>query len=276
MKPPISNETRLCASIAGSANKLSPLLHNAAYEELGLDFVFLAFGVSDLRGAIAGVRALNIRGLAVSMPHKQEVMRYLDRVDPVASRIGAVNTIVNEGGALTGYNSDWIGAIRALQERTDLAEKEVILVGAGGAARAVAYGLRESGARVRVYNRSAEKARELADEFGLSLGGGLESLDSSTDYDIIINATSVGTPPDMDRSVIPRENLKEGKVIMDIVFFPFTTRLVREAESVGCVAIRGYRMLIHQARFQFKLFTGREPPLKTLEKAMLDAMGMSR
>ncbi len=273
MKPPITSDTRLCASIAGIANKLSPRLHNAAYDELELDFVFLAFGVSDVRGAIAGMRALGMRGLVVSMPFKQEVMKYLDEVDPVASKIGAVSTIVNDNGKLKGYNSDWIGAIRALQERINPAGKEVVLIGAGEAARAIAYGLTSVGGHVKIYNRTVKKAQELADEFGLTVGGGLEALGALSEYDVIINATSIGMSPDTNNSVVPSRVLKEGKVAMDIVSFPIRTLLSELADAAGCSVIRGSSMLIHQAMFQFELFTGRKPSFQTMEDVAREAMG---
>ena len=168
-------------------------MHNSAYQYLGLNFVFIPLVVTDCKNAVAGIRALNFRGTAVSIPHKEEVMRYLNNIDTKAKSIGAVNTISNDNGILTGYNSDWIGAVEALKEVTVLENKKVILIGAGGAARAIAYGLSVSKANVIIFNRSPEKAKKLAQTFKLEVGGNLNSVKNIKDYDILINATSVGS-----------------------------------------------------------------------------------
>ncbi|WP_437886395.1 shikimate dehydrogenase family protein [Sorangium sp. So ce307] len=141
-------------------------MHLAGYRALGLDFTYIPFAVTDVEGATRGMRALGIRGLGVSMPYKQAVIPLLDEIDPVAARIGAVNTIVNDEGRLRGYNTDWIGAVRALEEVTQLGGARVLLLGAGGAARAVAFGLAERGAAITIANRDLEKARQLAAAVG--------------------------------------------------------------------------------------------------------------
>lgn len=268
----ITNETKLCGSIAATASKAGPRMHNAGYEALGLNFVYMAFGVNDVKGSMMGMKALKIRGLAVSMPHKQEVMKYLDEIDPTASRIGAVNTVVNDDGKLKGYNSDWIGAVTALEERIKLKGKKIILIGAGGAARAIAYGLVHSEAQVFIYNRTADKAERIASDFGITFGGSLEDLTKVTDYDVLVNATSIGSGGAVGLSIVPEAQLLRGKLVMDIVFYPFKTKLLEIAEKAGCETIPGYRMLIHQALFQFEAFTGRKAPFDVMETTLKQAL----
>jgi shikimate dehydrogenase len=243
-------------------------MHNAAYEAADLPFVYVAFEIHDTREAVLAMRYLGIRGLGVSMPHKIQIMQYLDALDATAERIGAVNTVVNDDGRLTGYNTDWIGALRALREEGNVAGRRAVVVGAGGAARAVVYGLAREGAQVIVYNRTVSRGEELARDFGAGFGGGLDELSSLWDYDILVNATSVGFHAP-DESVIPAEILGEGKTVLDVVFIPPRSRLVREAQARGGVGISGVRMLVHQAAYQFELYTGEQAPFETMESALL-------
>ncbi|WP_437898786.1 shikimate dehydrogenase [Sorangium sp. So ce124] len=247
-------------------------MHLAGYRALGLDFTYIPFAVTDVEGATRGMRALGIRGLGVSMPYKQAVIPLLDELDPVAERIGAVNTIVNDDGRLRGHNTDWIGAVRALEEVTQLRGARVLLLGAGGAARAVAFGLAERGARVTVANRDLEKARQLA----AAVGGAAAPLDAAAlahDHGVLVNATSLGMAEVDPRSPVPEEALREGLLVMDIVYKPMITELVAAARRRGATAVHGGRMLLHQAAEQFRLYTGREPPLDTMDEALRAQLG---
>lgn len=246
-------------------------MHLAGYRALGLDFTYIPFAVTDVEGAARGMRALGIRGLGVSMPYKQAVIPLLDELDPVAERIGAVNTIVNNDGRLRGYNTDWIGAVRALEEVTQLGGARVLLLGAGGAARAVAFGLAERGARVTVANRDLEKARRLA----AAVGGAAAPLDAALahDHGVLVNATSLGMAEVDPRSPVPEEVLREGLLVMDIVYKPMITELVAAARRRGATAVHGGRMLLHQAAEQFRLYTGREPPLDAMDEALRAQLG---
>jgi shikimate dehydrogenase len=247
-------------------------MHLAGYRALELDFVYVPFAVTDLEGAVRGMRALGIRGAGVSMPYKQAVLPLLDAIDPVAARIGAVNTIVNDGGRLTGHNTDWIGAVRALEEVRPLAGARVLLLGAGGAARAVAFGLVERGAAVRIANRDRAKAERLAAEVGASSAPlGEEAL--SGDHEVLVNATSAGMAEVDPRSPVPEQALREGLVVMDIVYKPMVTELVAAARRRGAVAIHGGRMLLHQAAEQFRLYTGRAAPLAAMDEALAAQLG---
>jgi shikimate dehydrogenase len=262
----------LCASVSLHPSPLGSAMHNAGYRALDLPFTYVPFAVRDLRGAIAGMRALGIRGVGISFPYKQEVMGLLDAIEPVAARIGAVNTIVNDGGTLTGHNTDWVGAVRALEEVTALASERVLLVGAGGAARAVAYGLKESGARLTIANRDAAKAEALARAVG-GEGRGLSEVERAADYGIVVNATALGMT-DVDlRSPIPEGAIRQGQLVMDIVFKPLETRLLAAARARGARVVHGGRMLLHQAARQFELYTGRAAPMDAMDAALRAAMG---
>jgi shikimate dehydrogenase len=258
----------LCGSISSRPSPFGVAMHNAAYKAAGIPFTYVAFGTENTRQAILAMRYLGIRGLGVSMPHKIDVMQHLDEIDETAAKIGAVNTIVNNDGRLTGYNTDWIGAVRAVEEKTSIAGKQSVVVGAGGAARAIVYGLVRKRSHVTVYNRTAGKGKRLARDFGARFGGSLPELHSIKDYDILVNATSVGFYAP-DESIIPSSILQEGKVVLDVVFIPAQSRLVQDAESRGCAAISGIRMLVHQAMYQFELYTGQQAPFEAMEKALV-------
>ncbi|WP_437869929.1 shikimate dehydrogenase [Sorangium sp. So ce363] len=262
----------LCGSMSRHPVTTGAAMHLAGYRALGLDFTYIPFAVTDVEGATRGMRALGIRGLGVSMPYKQAVIPLLDELDPVAERIGAVNTIVNNDGRLRGYNTDWIGAVRALEEVTQLGGARVLLLGAGGAARAVAFGLAERGASVTVANRDLEKARQLA----AAVGGAAVPLDAaalSPDHGVLVNATSLGMAEVDPRSPVPEEVLRDGLLVMDIVYKPMITELVASARRRGATAVHGGRMLLHQAAEQFRLYTGREPPLDAMDEALRAQLG---
>jgi len=259
----------LCGSISARPGPFGVAMHTAAYQAAGVPFTYVAFGVEDTGAAVQAVRALGIRGLGVSMPHKIRIMPYLDVIDETAARIGAVNTVVNDEGRLTGYNTDWTGALRALEEQTPVAGKRTVLVGAGGAARAIVYGLVRAGSQVVIYNKTASKGQALAQEFGTEWGGGPEELASIADADILVNATSVGFHAP-EESIIPLSLLKPGRVVLDVIFMPPESRLVRDARACGCLAVPGTRMLVHQAARQFELYTGQPAPFEVMERALLE------
>lgn len=261
----IDNETSVVGSIAGRRNRLGSLMHNAGYESLRLNFVYISFAVEDLTAAVAGMRAMHFRGFTVSMPFKQAIMPLLSRIDSVAGAIGAVNTIQNVDGGLVGFNSDWIGAMAALNEVSRPEGKRIVLLGAGGAARAIAYGLSLRSCDVTICNRTPDTAQKLARQFGFKTDS-LEAV-SNLDYDILINSTSVGYGT--EESPLPPEALKEGRVVMDVVFDRPETPLLKLAKAKDCTVIPGYKMLLHQAVFQFELFTGCTAPVAVMEQALL-------
>jgi shikimate dehydrogenase len=216
------------------------------------------------------MRTLGIRGLNVTMPHKQAVIPYLDALDDTAREIQAVNTIDNRDGFLTGYNTDCIGAVRALEEATSLDGRRLALLGAGGAARAIAWGARGAGARITVFNRTQERGEAMAKELGLACGGTLADFDPAG-FDGVVNATAAGfRAPDVN-PLLPAQ-LASHLFVMDAAFIPVRTRLVRDAEALGCRTVDGTRMLLHQFCGQIELYTGKPAPLEVMGAALLDEM----
>ncbi len=275
----IKSLTKICCLIGDPIeHSLSPLIHNAGYQALGIDHVYIPFRVRDIKKAIEGIRGLGIRGASITLPHKTKAIKYLDKIDPRAKVIGAVNTIVNDGGVLTGYNTDGEGALKALEEVTALGGKKAVLIGSGGAAQAIAAGLKSRGVKLVVLNRTEDKARELAKKVNAEDWGGLEKLRLITRADILINATSVGMSPKnatsvgmspkTEQSIVPKELLHKRLTVFDIVYNPRETRLLTEAREKGCTIVYGYKMLLYQAAAQFKLFTGRQAPLAAMESAL--------
>lgn len=263
----------LCGSLSLHAVSLGAAMHLAGYRALGLPFTYVPFQVMDVAGAITGMRALGIRGLGISMPYKQTVMPLLDALDPAAEAIGAVNTIVNDGGFLTGHNTDAPGAVRAFEEMRPLDGARVLLLGAGGAARALAHGFTARGARVTIANRDRARATALAAATGARAAAGLDEANRAGSYDAVVNATSMGMGDVDARSPVPEAALDPGVLVMDIVYKPIETELVRAARRQGAPVIHGGRMLLHQAARQFELYTGKAAPLEAMESALLAQIG---
>jgi shikimate dehydrogenase len=261
----------LCGSISHHPAPLGAAMHNAGYKALGLDFTYVPFGVTDLKGAIAGMRALGIRGFGVSMPFKREVMQYLDAIEPLAARIGAVNTVVNDDGRLTGYNADAEGAAAALTEVTPIKGKRVLIIGAGGAARAVAHALHDRGARLHVINRDRAAAQALAQAIDATAGD-LSELEQPLPYDILVHCTAVGMA-DSPGVLVPESALRSDLVVMDIVYKPVHTALLAAAQRLGAPTVHGGRMLLNQAFRQFELYTGHKAPRAAMAAALEARIG---
>ena len=266
-------KTKLCCLIGDPVeHSMSPAIHNAGYKALGLNYAYLAFKVLNLKPAIQGIKALGIRGISVTIPHKIEIIKYLDKIDPKAKKIVAVNTVVNHCGVLKGYNSDCVGAIKALKEKTSIAGKKVILLGAGGAARAIAVGLKAEKANITILNRTISKAKKLVQLIKLGRFDSLNKLQLIKSADILINATSVGMHPKIDATPIPKKFLHPKLIIFDIVYNPKETKLIKEAKSIGCKVVYGYKMLLYQAITQFELFTQHKAPIEIMEKALIKSL----
>ncbi len=247
-------------------------MHEAGYRALGMPWVYVPFAVErDLEGALRGMRALGIRGLGVSMPHKVVILPLLDRLDPIAARIGAVNTVVNTNGTLCGHNTDAAGAISALREVMDPRGARTLVFGAGGAARAVVFGLVDAGADVVVANRDVAKGRALA--AGAGARGAMDLATAAVEargFDVVINATPVGmvAPGEPTGTLVRMASLRPGMVVMDLVYKPVETALVHAARDAGATAIHGGRMLLHQAAAQFELYAGRAAPIGAMGEAL--------
>ena len=278
----ITGKTRVCGVIGDPIeHSLSPIMHNAAFNSLNLDYAFLAFKVkpAEVGNAIAGMRALGIHGLNVTMPHKKAVINYLDEVDETTKFVGAVNTIHNKNGKLLGFNTDGVGALKALKENgVDLHGKRVLLLGSGGAARAIAYALVQEADELVVLNRTAEPATVLADLLKRTFNKKVvaDSLLPSTikdnvqDADILVNATSVGMNPNTNQSLIAPEWLKSDLAVMDIVYNPIETRLAKDAKAAGAKVVSGVEMLIYQGAASFEIWTGCSAPVEVMRKAALN------
>lgn len=280
----ISSSTKVVGLIGNPVeHSVSPAMHNAAFEELGMDYVYLAFKVSEdlLSDALHGVRALGMRGVNVTIPHKSDVMDHLDQLDELAQSIEAVNTINREAEGLKGFNTDGIGAMRALLEEVeDVEGREVLLLGAGGAARAVAFTLAEAGANLTISNRTNSKAKKLVGDIEEKIGRSLNQIPQEEDVlerkikesEILINSTSVGMHPQNGETIVKAEQMHSGLTVMDIVYNPLRTRLLREAEKAGAKTISGLGMLVHQGVASFEIWTGREPPVDVMRKAARKAL----
>jgi shikimate dehydrogenase len=272
----ITAKTKLCMVVGDPVeHSLGPQMHNVAYEKVGLagQYVYVAAHVNSaaIGDFINGVRAMSIRGVSCTTPHKVTVMQYLDKLDLIAEKIGAVNTVVNDEGILTGYNTDWLGVVIPLEQLTSLKDKKVALLGAGGAARAIAYGVSSRGGQLTIYNRNQDKGGQLAADFGTEIGS-FDDLDTLKTMDIIINATSLGMFPRSDTTPLPKECLTGRQIVFDIVYTPYETRLLREAREQGARVIHGSEMLLHQGLAQFKLFTGHDAPEEPMRAALLEAL----
>lgn len=251
-------------------HSLSPIMHNAAFLEKGMNAIYLAFETKSLEDALKGMRALSIKGLSVTLPHKSSVIPLLDQVDDLAKQIGAVNTIVNDGGHLVGYNTDALGALGALQEKTEIFGKTCLILGAGGAARAIGYILKKNGVDLTLANRSRSHGEELAD----FLECPFIPLEKARDVhvDLLIQTTSVGMYPHDHESIVSSDVLKPGMVIMDIVYNPIETKLLTTAKGQGCVTVNGLGMFIRQGAEQFRLWTGLEAPIETMRSVVEEAL----
>lgn len=260
----------------------SPIMLNRAFGEKGINGVYAAFHVTPdkLGQAIAGVRGLGFRGLNVTIPHKVEVMAYLDEVHEGARAAGAVNTIVNDNGRLIGYNTDGIGYVRSLKEEVEpsLSGKTIVVLGAGGAARGIIWALaQEKPKAIVLANRTEEKAKELAATFSAELGITAGSWDSLKDVcvhaDVVINTTSVGMSPNIDAVPIDPSWLKPGTVASDLIYNPLKTAFLQQAESLGCRIHGGLGMFVYQGAYAFEYWTGVSAPVDVMRATVLESFG---
>ena len=281
----------------------SPAMHNAGLNELGLNYIYLPFHVKEdmLGECIQGAKAMGIKGLNVTIPHKSNVIKHLDDIDSVASMIGAVNTIQfiydennessnqdNEINVRTkGFNTDGYGCVRAIEEKTSIKDKKVSITGAGGAARAVAFQIANSGIdELSILNRNLSKAQSLANDLKTNLKSididisinayDLEELKRElSDSDIFIDTTPIGMYPNVDdKPVASADMLHEDLLVNDIVYTPMKTSLIREAELANAEVVYGYKMLLYQGIRSFEIWLGREAPVDVMEKALLDVLGI--
>jgi shikimate dehydrogenase len=244
-----------------------------------LSFVYVAFPVHDLASAIAGIRALNIHGVSVTIPHKVEAIGYLDEVEETASFIGSINTIVNEKGSLKGYNSDGLGALTALEEAgVDVNGKDVLILGSGGAARAIGFTLatKKKIKNLHIAGIVEEELKALVEDIaaktGAPVSGSILAEDRLGDMiaksPVLIHCTPIGMHPKVGETVVPKRYLRQDVTVFDVVYIPLRTRLLKEAEDVGCRTVPGIDMFLWQAVFQFELWTGVRAPVPVMRRVL--------
>ena len=280
----ITGKTKVCGIIGDPIeHTMSPAMHNAAFRALGLDYAYLPFRVrpEELKNAMAGLKALGIAGLNVTIPHKVAVIPLLDEMDPLAGKMGAVNTIVNEDGKLTGYNTDAPGFLQALKSNgVEPNGKKMVILGAGGAAKGICFILAEAGASLVILNRTVSRAEELAAQMGkfynedikamaLNEANLKEALDGA---DVLVNTTSVGIKPDVDLTPVPAGLLKPDTTVFDIVYNPLETKLLREAKAAGARTIDGLDMLVWQGALAFEMWIGKGAPFDVMKQAAVKAL----
>ena len=283
----ISPATQLCAVIGNPvAHSLSPALHNAAFNELGLDFVYVAFRVENAKMALEGMRALNnFRGMSVTIPHKIEIMNYVDEIAEVDRSIGSINTIINENGRLIGLGTDGPGALKALTDAgVKLDGKNILMLGAGGAARAIAFTLARKTklGKLLLLDVNESMLQGLMADLNAGTAACIESdllTDSSLaqamgNADVIINCTPIGMHPNEGASLVPAELFRDGQVVFDIVYTPLETKLLSEARSRGLKVVSGVEMFINQAVLQFERFTGAEAPVEVMRQVVMERLGL--
>ncbi len=277
----ITAQTQLCGLLGNPVDhSLSPAIHNAAFESLGLNFAYLAFPVEDLENAIRGIRALgHIRGFSVTIPHKVSIMPLLDSIETTAKHIGSVNTIIKDRGMLVGSNTDASGALQALRQGgMALSGQRVVLLGSGGAARAIAFGLCVEGTieHLTLLGIDAKERSTLATDLRTKTGAEITDhpLNPSTlgsalaDAHLLIHGTPIGMHPKIEHSCVPKELLHPGLTVMDIVYNPLNTRLLQDAQTAGCRTIQGIEMFLHQAVGQFELWTGESAPIEVMRNVL--------
>ncbi len=284
----IKGSTTVCAVIGDPIeHTLSPCMHNAAFQSLGLNYVYTAFHVKDIAHAVAGVRGFNIRGLSVTIPHKVNVMEQLDEITPLAKRIGAVNTIINDNSHLIGTNTDGIGALHAIEEHERIDGKTIVFLGVGGAARGVGFTLACERNPKQIYflhrDEDTEMAGALTSEIrshssSLISTGSLSKEDMKDAFeaaDVIINTTPIGMAPKVDECLVEESLFSERHLVFDIIYNPAQTRLLQRAEARFARTINGIPMFVNQGAEQFRLWTGEKPPVEIMAKAVKEALGQS-
>jgi shikimate dehydrogenase len=249
-------------------NSLSPLLHNSAFRALDINACYLAFSVDDIKAAIQAIRTLGIKGMSITIPFKEAVIPLLDGIDDDARRIGAVNTLFWKGSSLYGGNTDWLGAISAIEEKMEIGKRRFLVIGAGGAGKAIAFGLKQRGGEVILTNRSEERGKEVS--HNLEVEWVPWGRKEEVIVDCIINATSIGMHGYGEGGEMPidPDALRKGMTVMDIVTNPINTSWLKEANARGCITIDGSSMLLYQAGAQFEIWFGRKPPIESMRMAM--------
>ena len=281
----INPKTRVYALIGNPvSHSMSPAIHNSAFVELGIDSIYVAFHVEDVKGALAGMRALdNFSGMSVTIPHKIEVMQYVDEIPDVDRFIGSINTVVKENGKLIGFNTDGPGALKAIVDAgVELAGKKVLMLGAGGAARAIAFTLAMKG------NIGKLTLLDINEKLLFQLTGDLQKgtetviepgrlnpetiAEHMAGADLVINCTPVGMHPNVDATLVPAELFRPEQVVFDVVYNPLETKMLKQAKAKGLKVISGVEMFINQAILQFERFAGADAPEELMRTVVMEKL----
>ncbi|MHA1460171.1 MAG: shikimate dehydrogenase [Promethearchaeota archaeon] len=283
--PYINGRTKvLCVIGHPIDHSMSPVMHNAALKELSLNYIYLAFDVppGDLEKALLGFKKSDMKGINVTIPHKETIIQYLDQIEPLAEKIGAVNAIKNVDGILIGKNTDGLGAKKALIDaRCKIKGKKVLILGAGGAARAISFALSEEIDEVFICNRTEKRAfklaKELKDKMNIPATGkdfGKATLKSLlNDADILINTTPIGMYPDVNKSPISKELLTDRLLVYDIIYNPLQTQLLKDASEIGCKTLNGIDMFVNQGALAFEWWTDKKPNINLMKEKIIEILG---
>lgn len=281
----ITSSTKLCAVIGNPiGHSMSPAIHNAALDFLNLDYVYVAFKVEDVKNALSGMKALtNFRGLSVTIPHKMEIIKYVDEINDLDRSIGSINTVINENGKLIGMGTDGPAALKALVDAgVELSGKSVAMVGSGGVARAIAFTLAQKGGvgKISLLDIDQNMLQGLAQDLKSGTNADIESFVSNdasiakimSYADIIVNCTPVGMHPHEGVSIVPAELFRDGQAVFDVIYNPIETKFLTDAKSRGLIAVSGVDMFINQAAMQFEHFTGVKAPIEEMRRVLMEKL----
>ena len=266
-------------------HSMSPIMWNPALQELGIDYVYLSFDVhpKNLEKAINGIRSLDIRGINVTLPHKETVIKYLDEIDSIASKIGAINTIKNDEGTLKARNTDADGAKKSLIDAgCNISGKNIVFLGAGGVARSLAYIMAEESNSIiltdLIEERAIAVANEIKEKMKVNIEGKISNKDTINESlkkaDILINATPIGMYPRVEDTPITKDMLNADLFVFDVVYNPLETRLIREAAEIGCQTLGGLDMLVNQGVLAFEWWTNQKPKKSLMKKKIVEFLGL--
>jgi len=284
-KPYITARTNVLCVIGNPIeHSMSPIMHNAALKDLSLDYVYVAFKIppNNLKKAVLGLKMFSIKGINVTIPYKEIIIPYLDEIDPLAEKIGAVNTIKNEDRYLIGKNTDASGAKKALLDAgCEIIGKKALILGAGGAAKAVSFAISEELDALYIANRTEKRAvklaKDLTNKTTIKAVGKNMSLNTLknlvNDVDILINTTPLGMYPDIKESPISEEMLHNNLFVFDIVYNPLETQLIKEARKIGCKTLSGLDMFVNQGALAFEWWTGKKPNLNLMKEKVVEFLG---
>ncbi len=288
---PISNRITSHTKILGVIghpieHSMSPIMWNPALQELGLDYIYVAFDVhpDNLEKAMIGIRTLEIEGINVTLPHKKTILRYIDKVDPLALKIGAINTIKNEEGVLKARNTDAGGAKKSLLESgLNISGKNILILGAGGVSRAIAHILAEEADKIilidLIEKRAKQLANEIKDSLKIDIEGNLSNKENIEKYvkktDVLINATPIGMYPRVDETPVPKDLLHDDLFVFDVVYNPLETKLMKQAAEIGCKTLGGLDMLINQGILAFEWWLDKKPNKNLMKNTIIEFLGLS-